>query len=264
MNKKIILGAVSLLVIFAVVLTAGCVDESDKKTYVVGIDVYEPYSWTDENGNIVGFDVDCMKWIAEEEGYDVTFDYIDWDALATYLQTGKRDIICSGLSITPDRKEVIDFSDPYWMISIDVVSLAGKNYTMDQFYNGDLKIGVQTGCSAYEGLEGYLGEELYAQMKKDGKIVDTYSTFPLSMQDLKNGRVDVVIFDSAGIKSHMDNNLGIFERVGTIDGTEEYFAAAVKKGNTELLSKLNDGYAKLMASPYWVELVAKYNLVTAE
>ncbi|HJJ31176.1 MAG TPA: transporter substrate-binding domain-containing protein [Methanocorpusculum sp.] len=262
MNKKIILGALSLLVIFAVILSAGCVGSDDKKTYVVGIDVYEPYSWTNENGEIVGFDVDCMKWIAEKEGYDVTFDYIDWDALATYLQTGKRDIICSGLSITPDRAEVIDFSDPYWVISIDAVSLAGKDYTMDQFYNGDLKIGVQAGCSAYEGLEDYLGEALYAQMKKDGKIVDTYSTFALSMQDLKNERVDVVIFDSAGIKTQIDNNPGVFELVGTVKDTEELFAAAVKKGNTELLSKLNDGYAKLMASDDWDKLVEKYGLVT--
>lgn len=264
MNKKILLGAVSLLVIFAVIVSAGCVGAGDKKTYVVGIDVYEPYSWTDENGNIVGFDVDCMKWIAAEKGYEVTFDYIDWDALATYLQTGKRDIICSGLSITPDRAEVIDFTDPYWTISIDVVSQAGKDFTMEQFYNGDLKIGVQAGCSAFEGLEGYLGEALYAQMKKDGKIVDTYSTFALSMQDLKNGRVDVVIFDSAGIKTQIDNNPEVFELVGTVEGTEELFAAAVKKGNNELREILNDGYAKLMASDDWNVLVEKYGLGAEE
>lgn len=264
MNKKILLGAVSLLVIFAVIVSAGCVGAGDKKTYVVGIDVYEPYSWTDENGNIVGFDVDCMKWIAAEKGYEVTFDYIDWDALATYLQTGKRDIICSGLSITPDRAEVIDFTDPYWTISIDVVSQAGKDFTMEQFYNGDLKIGVQAGCSAFEGLEGYLGEELYAKMKKDGNIVDTYSTFALSMQDLKNGRVDVVIFDSAGIKTQIDNNPGVFELVGSVEGTEELFAAAVKKGNNELREILNDGYAKLMASDDWNVLVEKYGLGAEE
>lgn len=264
MNKKILLGAVSLLVIFAVIVSAGCVGAGDKKTYVVGIDVYEPYSWTDENGNIVGFDVDCMKWIAAEKGYEVTFDYIDWDALATYLQTGKRDIICSGLSITPDRAEVIDFTDPYWTISIDVVSQAGKDFTMEQFYNGDLKIGVQAGCSAFEGLEGYLGEALYAQMKKDGNIVDTYSTFALSMQDLKNGRVDVVIFDSAGIKTQIDNNPEVFELVGSVEGTEELFAAAVKKGNNELREILNDGYAKLMASDDWNVLVEKYGLGAEE
>ena len=260
MNKKILLGAVSLLVIFAVIVSAGCVGAGDKKTYVVGIDVYEPYSYTNENGEIVGFDIDCMKWIAAEKGYEVTFDYIDWDALAVYLQKGQRDIICSGLSITDERAAVIDFTDPYWMITIDVVSLAGKDFTMEQFYNGDLKIGVQTGCSAEEGLKDYLGKELYAQMEKDGKIVNTYSTFALSMQDLKNGRVDVVLFDSAGIKSQIDNNPGVFELVGTVENTEEHFAAAVKKGNNELREILNDGYAKLMASDDWNELVKKYDL----
>ena len=263
MNKKILLGALSLLVIFAVIVSAGCVGNDDNKM-VVGVDVFEPYTYTTENGEIVGFDIDCMKWIAAEKGYEVTFDYIDWDALATYLQTGKRDIICSGLSITPDRAEVIDFTDPYWTISIDVVSQAGKDFTMEQFYNGDLKIGVQAGCSAFEGLEGYLGEELYAKMKKDGNIVDTYSTFALSMQDLKNGRVDVVLFDSAGIKTQIDNNPGVFELVGSVEGTEELFAAAVKKGNNELREILNDGYAKLMASDDWNVLVEKYGLGAEE
>lgn len=262
MNKKILLGAVSLLVIFAVIISAGCVGDSNKK--VVGVDVFDPYTYTAENGDIVGFDIDCMKWIAAEEGYEVTFEFIEWDALATYLETGKCDIVCSGLSITEDREKVVDFTEPYWTISTDVVSLAGKDFTMEQFYNGDLKIGVQNGCSACDGLKDYLGEELYAKMKKEGKIIDTYDLFTLSMEDLKNGRVDVVIFDGTGIKSQIAKNPGVYEVVGSIEGVGEVYAAAVKKGNTELLEKLNDGYAKLMASDDWDKLIEKYPTLQAE
>lgn len=266
MNKKIVFGAVALLVLIAVVLSAGCTgtttntNVTTKPTYVVGIDDYSPYSYTDENGQIVGFDVDCMKWIADAEGYNVDFEYIDWEALTTYLATGKRDIICSGLSVNEERAKYMDFSDPYWTISIDAVSLAGKDYKMSQIMGGKLCIGVQAGCTAEQNLEEYLGSDLYAKMKSSGKIKNTYATFALAMQDLRNGNVDVVLFDSAGIKEQIANKPGVFEVVGSIPGTEEKFAAAVKIGNKELLDKINDGYAKLKASPEWLVLVAKYKL----
>ena len=264
MNKKVLFGALALLAIVAVVFTAGCTSttttDSEKPTYVVGIDDYRPYSYTDENGEIVGFDVDCMKWIADAEGYNVKFEYIDWDALNTYLTSGKRDIICSGLSITEERAAHMAFSEPYWSISIDAVSLAGKNYTMDNLYGGKLTIGVQAGTTADLNLEKYLGSDLYKNMKSLGKIKNTYSTFPLVMEDLKNGRIDVVLFDSAGVSEQVANNPGVYEVIGTIEGTAESFGAAVKPGNTELLQKINDGYAKLKASPDWDVLVAKYGL----
>lgn len=260
MNKKVLLGFVIAFLVIGAVAMAGCTGTDTQKTYVVGIDVYEPYSYTDTDGNITGFDVECMKWIANDAGYNVTFEYIDWDAMATYLDTGKRDIICSGLSITDERKEAMDFTNPYWTISIGVVGLADSTATMEDFYAGNVKIGVQQGCSSDEGLEGWLGEELYSKMKAENKIVNTYSTFALAMQDLKNKRVDVVIFDDAGIQTQIANNPGVFKLIGTVEGTEEEFAASVKKGNSELLKILNDGYAKLMASEDWDKLVEKFGL----
>ncbi|HJJ35679.1 MAG TPA: transporter substrate-binding domain-containing protein [Methanocorpusculum sp.] len=266
MNKKVLFGALAVLAVVAVVLTAGCTSTTTdpsttaKPTYIVGIDDYNPYSYTDESGNIVGFDVECMKWIANAEGYDVKFEYIDWDALTTYLASGKRDIICSGLSVNEERAKYMAFSDPYWSTSIDVVSLADKGYTLQNVYGGKLVIGVQAGCTADESLPDYLGEDNYNKLKSSGMIKNTYATFALAMEDLKNGRVDVVVFDNAGIKEQMNNNPGVFELVGSLEGSIEDFAAAVKIGNTDLLNKINDGYAKLKASPEWNILVLKYGL----
>lgn len=262
MNKKVIFGALALLVLVAVVLTAGCTStDSARQTYVVGIDEYTPFSYTDVNTNeIVGFDIDCMKWIANEEGYDVTFEFIEWDALTTYLASDKRDIICSGLSVTDERAKYMAFSQPYWSTPMDAASLLGKDFTVDQIKRGELRIGVQAGCTAEQNLEKYLGSDLYNKMMSEGKIKNTYDKFPLAMEDLKNGRVDVVIFDSVGIKDQISKNPKIFKLVGTLEGAEEDLAAAVKIGNTELLDKINDGYTKLKATPYWDELVEKYKL----
>ncbi len=264
MNKKVLIWFLTLLAVVAVVLTAGCTSTPNtntaQKTYVVGIDDCSPYSYTDESGAITGFDVECMKWIANAEGYDVTFEYIDWDALNTYLSSGKRDIICSGLSITDERAKYMAFSEPYWSISIDAVSLANKNYTINDIYGGKLVIGVQAGCTVEQNLAQYLGEDLYSKMKFLGMIKNTYTTFALAMEDLKNGRVDVVLFDSAGIKEQVDSNPGVYAVIGSIPNTTEKFAAAATIDNPDLLKKINDGYEKLKASPEWDVLVAKFGL----
>ena len=262
MSKRVFLGFIIAFLVIGAVVSAGCTGtpNNEQKIYVVGIDDYKPYSYNDADGNITGFDVECMKWIANNAGYNVTFKFIDWDAIAIYLNTGKCDIICSGLSITDERKNEMDFSNPYWSISIGVVGLADSKATMDDFYAGNLKIGVQRGCSADKGLKSWLGEELYNKMMKEEKIINRYENFAFSMMDLKNKRVDVVIFDEAAIQSQMADNTCEFKLIGTVKETDEKFAAAVKKGNSELLKILNEGYAKLMVTEDWSKLIEKYEL----
>ncbi|HJJ48045.1 MAG TPA: transporter substrate-binding domain-containing protein [Methanocorpusculum sp.] len=269
MTKKVFIGAVvALLLVFAVV-AAGCTTTTQpaadaKPKYVMGIDVYAPYTFDDDKGNPTGFDIEAAKWVANDQGFDLDFQYIDWDAMATYLETGTRDLIWSGLSITDERKAKMDFTDPYWKIAIGVAGQKDAGLTMDDFYSGKYTIGVQAGCSADEGLADYLGQELYDQMKKDGKIKNTYTTFALSMQDLLNKRVDFVVFDDVGIKDYIKKHEDKLVFTGTIANTEEEFAVAVKKGNAELLKKLNTGLANLKKSPDWTALQVKYGFLAAE
>ena len=269
MTKKVFIGAViTLLLVFAVV-TAGCTTATtsagDGKTkYVMGIDVYSPYTFDDERGNPTGFDIEAAKWVANDQGFELEFQYIDWDAMATYLETGTRDLIWSGLSITEERKAKMDFTEPYWKIAIGVAGQKDAGLTMDDFFSGKYTIGVQAGCSADEGLADYLGQELYDQMMKEGKIKNTYTTFALSMQDLLNKRVDFVIFDDVGIKDFVNKHTDKLVFVGTVEDTEEEFAVAVKKGNSELLAKLNAGLANLQKSDDWTALQVKYGFLAAE
>ena len=264
MDKKVLYGVAGLCLVFAV-LMAGCVDtpaDDGKKTYVVGIDgEYKPFSYLGDNGEFIGFDVDSVKWIAEQKGFNVEIQAVAWDGIIPALQTGKIDMVYSGMSITPDREEKVNFTIPYWQVNQSVVALADSEVTMDQFTNGTLVIGVQRSCSADQWMQksedegGLFGEEKYNQLVKDGNI-KLYDSFPMSMVALEQGLVDVVIFDDANVENHIKGK-SQFAIVGVIE-TGEYYAVAVRKDDNDLRELMNEGLTELMASDKWDELIAQY------
>ncbi|HJK08600.1 MAG TPA: transporter substrate-binding domain-containing protein [Methanocorpusculum sp.] len=264
MDKKVLYVVAGLCLVFAV-LMSGCVvtpAEDGKKTYVVGIDgEYKPFSYLGDNGEFIGFDVDSVKWIAEQKGFNVEIQAVAWDGIIPALQTGKIDMVYSGMSITPDREEKVNFTIPYWQVNQSVVALADSEVTMDQFTNGTLVIGVQRSCSADQWMQksedegGLFGEEKYNQLVKDGNI-KLYDSFPMSMVALEQGLVDVVIFDDANVENHIKGK-SQFAIVGVIE-TGEYYAVAVRKDDNDLRELMNEGLTELMASDKWDELIAQY------
>lgn len=256
MDKKVFyLAGVSFLVLSAV-LMAGCV--SQDADYIVGIDAeYPPYSFLDEKGNPTGFDIESMQWIADKKGIKVKFQPTAWDGIVPALQTGKIDIIYSGMSITDDRKEKVAFSNPYWKVGPAVAAKAGSDVTMDQFNAGEVTIGVQRGCSAVDWLEGHFGDN-YTKMV--GDKIKLYDSFTQSMVALENGLVQTTIFDDAGINQYIKGKDNL-KLLGATDGVED-FAVAVRKDDTKLLALINEGLAELMASEKWEELKVKYELVS--
>ncbi|MEA3421559.1 MAG: transporter substrate-binding domain-containing protein, partial [Acidobacteriota bacterium] len=80
-----------------------------------GIDAdFPPFTYIDNNDNSLGFDIDCVDWIAKEMGFEVTHIPISWDKIIAELLAGKIDLIASGMTITEERKKVVDFTIPYW------------------------------------------------------------------------------------------------------------------------------------------------------
>lgn len=264
MDRKVFFGVIIALLVVSAVLTAGCVsNQTEKKTYIVGIDgEYFPYSYVDESGNFAGFDVESIQWIAEQEGFNVEIKAFGWDGIIEALQQGKNDMVYSGMSITPDRAAQVTFSIPYWSVDQAVAVKNGSTVTLDQFKAGDLTIGVQRSCSADQYLQSddCFGQAKYDQMVKDGKI-KLYDSFPLSMIALENGLVQAVIYDDVMINHHIKGNDAIVI-IGTIPTDEEY-GVAMRNGDTELQALINDGLTKLMASEKWNELLAKYDMKEA-
>ena len=129
--------------------------ESDGGTIVVGIDdAFAPMGFRDEDGNIVGFDIDLANAVGEQLGMDMEFKVIDWDAKEIELKAGTVDCLWNGLSVTPERMEAMAFSNKYLNNKIVLMSLAdsGIDVTAGEEL-ADLKIGTQVDSSALQMLE---------------------------------------------------------------------------------------------------------------
>jgi len=257
------LSLIVLLVLALLLAAAGCTGTSSpaqqnaaavKKTYIVGIDgQYQPFSYIDSNGTAQGFDVDSMRWIAEKEGLDVTFQATAWDGIIPALQANKIDLIYAGMTITPERAAQVNFSMPYWEVNQLVVARNDAAVTLDDVKAGKATIGTQSGCTAAIWFD----ENLFAPGKMPQGNLKLYDNTPLAVDDLVAGRVDAVMYDDLVLKDIIQGKP--VKKIGNIE-TQEEFGIAVRKSDPELLATLNDGLARLKADPYWQELIKKYNM----
>jgi len=271
MDKKVVSVLITFFVLIGVCL-CGCTEKpaeekdavvapevtaagsEEKPTYIVGIDgEYPPYSFIDRNGEPQGFDVESVKWIADEMGFNVKIQAMAWDGIIPALQAGKIDMVYSGMTITDERKEVVNFSDPYWKVNQSVAVHDDSEFTMDDFKAGAGKVGAQRGTTGAFWAE----DNLVNKSIMTADMLVTYDNFPLVATDLQNKRIDFAIYDRppmldaiAGKPLHI---------IGEIDTGEEY-GIAIRKTDTELLETMNEGLVRLMASPKWDELKKKYEM----
>jgi polar amino acid transport system substrate-binding protein len=207
----------------------------------------------DKDGNPDGFDVQALNWIAKEMGFKVTHKPIDWDAIIPSLRAKKIDMIVSGMSITENRKEQVNFTNPYWTITQVLVAPKDSDLTVEQILSSGNKVGVQRGTSEAKWIQENL-------IKKEGKDFELlmYDSAPLSVEDVANGRIVAAAMDDAPASDAVKKKP--VKVVGRFGMPDENFGYAVRKEDKELLDTLNEGLRRLMASPYWEELKSKYKL----
>jgi len=237
-------------------LTFGCA-AGDAVRYVDGIDAaFPPFSFIDETGTPTGFDVEVIRWIAAEMGFEVEIVPIDWDAIVPTLITGNIDLIASGMTITAARQERVAFTDPYWSIDLAVVvrqtEIEGEpvpELTLFGAVQPGRKIGVQRGTTSQDWLEAnVIGAGI------DIELV-LYENFLLALEDLLIGRIDSAVMDGPTART------GIEDRPLTIVGTictGEIYGYAVRKDDAELLALLNEGLRRIQATDTWDELVTRW------
>ena len=122
---------------------SGCTS-TPEKTYIIGIDAeYPPYRYLDPNGTATGFDVESMRWIPEKKGLKVTFQPTAWDGMIPSMDAGKIDIVYSGMTITPERAEKVNFSIPYLKINQSIAVPNSGTKTLSDFSAGKMVIGAQ-------------------------------------------------------------------------------------------------------------------------
>jgi len=251
-EKKIMsIVLISALVIGAVAMS-GCTQPKGNTIIVGTSSDFKPFEYKAANGTIIGFDIDLITRILTDEGYNVTVQDIGFDSLIPALQTGKIDVIAAGMTIDAVRKQEVDFSNPYYESNQSVLVKVGSGVnitTIDDLANYTL--GAQTGTTGWQ----WINDTFVATGKLTRDKLKSFELYPEAVADLIAGRIGAVVIDSPVAKAFTKNgNVKIVLNITT----NESYGFAVKKGNTALANKINDGLATVMASPYWDELIQKY------
>ena len=222
------------------------------KNYVNGIDPnYPPFAYVDEKtGQPAGFDVDSMTWIAKTMGFTVTHKPIAWDGIIPALLAQQIDMVCSGMSITPERAKKVEFSAPYWKVSRVFVVHRDSDLTPQIILSKKIKLGVQRGTSEANAIKQEQQEKGYPFELR------FYDSAPLAVTDLLNKRIDAALMDELPADDAISKGSAV-KKAG-IHGEPDGFGVAMRKEDAELHKLVNEGYRKLMADPYWKELQKKY------
>lgn len=214
----------SLLFICLIVMV-GCGKKDDNKLVMVTEADFAPYEYY-ENGEIVGVDVDIAREIAKELGKELVIKDIAFDSIINEVRTGKADIGAAGISYSDERAKKVDFSINY-SVSKQVVIVKNDSFINSIKDINDKKIAVQLGSVADTYVtENYKNAEIVRQKK-----------YLAAIEDLKVGKVDLVVMDELPAKEIIEKNSGIKILDGEL--TSDSYGMIVKKGNTELLETVN-------------------------
>jgi len=221
------------------------------ETYTVASDTtWPPFEWTDTAGNYYGFDLDAMRLIAIVEGFEIEIRSYDWEIIFTDVGVGRVDIGASGATITPEREQIVDFSEPYWTSDQAILVRADSGLNVVTALTGGRRVGAQVGTTGAAWVQELIDSGV------DVELVE-YPLYPLSVLDLINGNIDAVIQDEPASRASavVEDDLII---VGVIV-TGENFGFFVAEGDPQgLLARINSGVAKLKASGAWDNLIAAY------
>ena len=205
---------------------------------------FPPYEMTTDAGEFEGIDVDTAKAIAEKLGLELQIDDMDFDAALLSVQQGKADIVMAGVTVTDERKAVMDFSDSYATgIQSIIVPNDSEIATPDDL--AGKKIGTQRGTTGYIYCSDDFGDE----------NVVAYDDGLTAVQALNNGQVDAVVIDNAPAQEFVAANPGL--KVLDTSYAEEDYAIGVAKGSA-LEDAVNKALEELKADGTLQAIVDKY------
>lgn len=222
------------------------------KTWVIAMDtVFRPFEYTDENGEFVGIDVDIIKAVAANQGFNIEIQSLGWDAAVTAVQAGQADALLAGASITKERK------DSGWIFS-------------DSYYDSYQVFAVKAD-SGIESLDDLKGKTIavknataganYAEELKDkyGFKIDTYEDSPTMYQAVVLGQADACVEDKPIMADNIKTgglDLTIVE--STASEVAPYGFAIMNKDNQELLDMFNKGLQEIKDNGTYDEILNKY------
>lgn len=240
----------SALIVFSVMLVLALVLSACAKsttTVKVATDAtFNPFEFTDDNGNLVGFDIELMNEIAAKSGIEIEWVNVPFDSVLAGLAQCQYEMAIAAVSITDERKAEMLFSQPYLDAGLIVV-VNKENTTINGL--ADL---VGLSVAAQLGTTG----ELEAQ-KIEGVDYKPYDSYELAFLELANNGVDAVIADNPVAMGYVAANPEKLKLVGAVFNNDQY-GIAVCKDNADLLTKIDKALAELIESGFVAKLAEEY------
>ncbi len=248
--KRVMIVLLSIIVVAGAFARGSSDSDSGPLKIVVATDAtWPPMEFLNEAKEIVGYDIDLMRAIADAAGFEVEFANTAWDGIFAGLGANAYDAVISSVTITEDRKTTMDFSD--WYINAGQVLIVAQS-TSGVENLGDMAgktVGAQLGTTGAFAIEDAGGVELAA-----------FDELGLAIAALANGQIDGVVADTPIAADYVLQNDEYKDSLKIVGEpfTDEYYGIAVKKGNTELLDLINEGLAAVLASDIPAQLENKW------
>ena len=246
----------TLLFLFYLILTsalfASAAGEDTGYTFATNAN-WPPLEYVDENGEIVGFEIDLIKAMSEISGVPMDYVNTSWDTIFAGLANGQYDAIASGVTVTEERKQTIDFSTTIYQVTQSILTKKENSglSTVESLFGKT--VGVQMGTT------GHIAMEEYPEI-----TIKAYEDIALAIEDMINGNCDAVVCDSVIASDYVlanESYKDLLTVTGTASDTIEDIAIAVEKGNTELLDIINSSIETMRQNGQLDELYAKWNLI---
>lgn len=232
-----------MLLVMSILLLTGC-KRDDNKLILATEAGFAPYEYY-QDGEIVGVDIDIAREIAASLGKELVIKDVSFDFIINEIKSGKSDIGAAGMSITKERLEEVDFSVEYAVSNqVVIVPMDSKITSIDQISNQ--RIAVQLGTVA----DSYVNKNY-----KDATVIRQKKYLSM-VEDLKAGKVDLIIMDLLPASEIVKSNEGL-KILDEYLFTDKY-GMAIKKGNKELLDKVNDVLTRLMSEGKIEEYTIKH------
>lgn len=207
---------------------------------------FPPFESQGPDGELIGFDIDLMKAIGQQAGFEIEFESLPFDGLIPALQAGTVDAAISAMTITEERAQTVSFSRPYFKAGLAIAVREATADVTDLSSLEGKKIAVQIGTTGAEQAAAIPGAE-----------VTTFDSAPLALQELANGNVDAVINDApVTLDAIASGNIKGLKVVGELL-TEEFYGIAMPK-DSENVEAVNAALQELIANGTYAEIYQKW------
>lgn len=219
-------------------------DLGGRTVVVVTENAYPPLQFVDpKSGQAIGWEYDAMAELEKRLNFKVEYQNTSWDAMIQSVSDKQYDMGMTGITIRDDRKEKVDFSDPYMHSEMRMLVRADETRFADEkefAANQDLLIAAQPGTtpfyvSVYDILDG----------NEQNPRIKLFETFGATVQALRSGDVDLVLTDGVAAQGYVDASDGGLKVIGGPLGSED-FGFIFPKGS-DLVAPINAGIAALKA-----------------